>query len=78
MNLPEAQERLNEIVEGIRDLSEMSQTEWNHKYPELSYIGTRKPLSTSITDRPVTRFAENLQVELQLRTAEFLCVVHQI
>jgi len=66
--------RLDEIVAAMRDLNLMERGAWIARYRELHSLCGRFPIETGLADRPVTRFVENLQCELQLRTAELLLV----
>lgn len=68
----EAANRLHDVVCAIRDLSRMTLADWCVAYEDVSSLAKARPLSMETTENPCVRLVENLQIELQLRTAEFL------
>lgn len=78
MNHPEAKARLKEIVSAIRDINQMTSRDWSEKYPKIDELSRTSPLSLNVAPDVWARTVHNLQVELQLRTAEFLLATHRI
>ena len=63
-------------MQAVRYLNHMELATWRKSYPNLYDRVINGPLLVETAEAPLTRLVENLQVELQMRSAELLLAMH--
>jgi len=71
----EARTRLGEVVQAIRYINHFEFGEWCRHFPNLYDRVSNGPFSLTCGDLPLTKLVRNLEIELQLRTAELLLAI---
>jgi len=75
MNVIEARTRLEEAVQAMRYIDGMEFGQWRRTFPNVYDRVSSGPLSISCSDQPIVRLVANLQIELELRTAELILAI---